>query len=272
MPKKLAAAAALAVLILWALLFGPLVPWSPVKPGYQKLASRRGELWYPQGFPELPAYRELDAGVEGVERFLGLRMPEKVTVIDASDWSGFQRFVPQLLGARVGAVTLPTGTVIILSPRIRERGLDVREFIRHELAHAAMHQNQSLWQAIRGPAAVPWFCEGLSVSYGRQKAYLTRAEFLERVRAGADLRAAIDREAAVPGRDMKFDYVAWRSFVEYLRARHGEAAFAKFLRAFLADYGAARANFRESFGHSFEEAITDFGRDLRSGAWEPAED
>ena len=261
---------AVLALVLLAFPFGPLFPWSPLKPGYRSVVSNRAEAWYPRDAATPASFAHLDEDIAGVEAFLNLRVPKRITFIVARDWSDFRRFVPQMALSRgIGAVTLPTGTVIVVSPRVNERGFDLGEFLRHEITHAAMHQNQSLWQAMMSPRREPWFCEGLSVSYGRQKAFLTRDQFLEKVRGGEDLRRAIDRTADAPGHDIRFDYLAWRYFNEYLRERHGEARFHEFLLAFLGDHAASRAAFARVYSMRFEDAIAEYQGNLRAGAWSP---
>jgi hypothetical protein len=45
---------------IYAFLYGPLFPWSPIKPGYNHLSLARADVYYPQATTPDPAYEFLD--------------------------------------------------------------------------------------------------------------------------------------------------------------------------------------------------------------------
>lgn len=262
---------ALLALIAWALPYGPLFPWSPWKPGYERLALRRADVYYPAG-TELPgAYREIDRYIVESEAFHRYSLPSRIRVIRCRDWGAVRRFLPQLGGARVGAAVLATGTVLYVSPILDEKGLDHAEFLRHELSHATLHQHQGLIQAYRVREAQPLF-EGLAVSFGRQRAYVTTEAFVDHARAH-DLDGILDTRLRPPGASgsMRLNYQVWRFFLEWLIDTRGRDAFQGLLDRAMRDPGRYPVFFAEVYGEDLSVAIRSFAADIRAGGWHPRE-
>ena len=256
----------LASTLLFLMLFpyGPLFPWSPVKPGYEHLALARADIYYPKGSALDPSYRKVDEYIGESESFHGLRAPKRICVVACNDWGAFARFLPQHRGSHaVGAVTLATGTAIYVSPRIAERGLDAGEFLRHEISHATIHQNQSLLAAFHF-GAVQWLAEGIAVSFGRQRGYYTREEFLARARREKDVALFLDPARRGEGRgefEMRYAYAVWRYFNEFLMARDRDA-YQRYLHAAMTDPKAWRERFAPELGVRFEDAMAQFAASL----------
>jgi len=255
--RKLGYAAFLLVLL--AMCDGPLFPWSPVKPGYSHLALSRADVYYPSGVELNPAYRQVDAFIEQAEIFHGLKMPQRITVIASRTWTDFHLQMPAIRGNVVGAVTLQTGTVIWVTPKLAEKSLDVGEFLRHELSHAILDQNTSLVRSFKLNSQ-PWFYEGIAVSFGRQQAYLSRDEFVARARSETLLPAFQGGSA-----DMRFNYPAWRYFLEYLKRTRGPEAFHSFMLEEIREPDAWRQSFQADFAIPFAAAVSEFETEVRSG-------
>jgi hypothetical protein len=261
----------LLVLILWALPYGPLFPWSPVKPGYERTALAHADVYSPKGKPLDPAYLRVDDFIAETERYHQFPMPKRVSVIACADWRDFARFMPTL-GRAVGGATLGTGTALYITPRIAENNFDPAEFLLHELSHACLYQHTSLWNSQKMSQAA-WLFEGIAVSNGRQKSYITAREFKEQARA-VDLTRVIGpnlNELPQP-RNMRFNYVAWRYFLEHLQVAHGREPFHDLLLAFLDDAGAVQASFARIYGSTVREAVLVFQQSLRTGQWSPERD
>jgi hypothetical protein len=239
-------------------------------PGYRELGYGRSRLIYPATV-ELPeAYHCLDEYIGLAERFHRLAMPERVTVIVCRSWNDFGRFMPQIRSRGVAAVTLVTGTVIYVTPKVVEKRLDPAEYLRHELSHAALHQNQSPLNGLR-IARQQWLAEGLAVLFGEQKSYLSPEEFLARARE-QELGPIIDPESrgAVPVPfDMRMGYQTWRYFLEHLIETRGEEVFHRYLKSYIAQPGDYRELFVRTFGVSLGRAIRLFEEDVRKGRWKP---
>ena len=243
------------LLFLLAFPYGPLFPWSPVKPGYRSESFARADVVYPDGTALPEAYRQIDSLIGEAEQFHRLPMPRRLTVIACRSWEDFHRFVPHLRSKGIAAVTLVPGTVIYVTPKIAEKGLDTAEFLRHELSHAALNQNQSAWNGYK-MARHAWFFEGLAVSFGRQQAYVTRDEFLARAER---LGPVIDPDQQIGGqREMRFAYVAWRYFLEDLIQTRGRDRFQNLLTGYMADPDRYRDVFQRTYGEGIAEAVREF--------------
>lgn len=243
--------------------YGPLFPWSPVKPGYEKAVFARADVYYPAGAALDEAYRTIDDSVAHAEQFHRLRLHGRVKVIACRDWSDFHRMLPVIQGRGVGAATLETGTVIYVTPKLDEAHLDKREFLRHELSHAVLNQNASLWRSHRmGPHA--WFYEGIAVACGAQQSYDSAEQFRAKARALDLTRVIGGRLATLPEpRDMRFLYPAWRYFLEYRIADGGRDKFQGLIDAFRADPDAIREDYQRIYGEPIEATVRRFQASLR---------
>jgi hypothetical protein len=240
-----------------AFLYGPLFPWSPIKPGYTHFTLHRADIYYPTGTALDDAYQQLDRFIDEAEKFHDLKMPYRIEVIAPRTWTDFRMHAPWQSGP-VAALTLVTGTVIFVTPKITEKHLDTAEFLRHELSHAILDQNMTLWRAHKMNSQ-PWLYEGLAVDFGRQKSYLTEEEFIARAQT-EPLAPTFDGTNP----DLRFNYVAWRYFLEYLIKTHGRNKFQDYLLRVMQDPDQAKAIFPEFFNVSFDKALAGFQAGVRS--------
>jgi hypothetical protein len=266
-----------AVLILVAFLsafpYGPLFAWSPVHPGYVRLRSARADVLYPVGSPLEVAYREVDQYIALAESFHGLKCSKRITVIACRNWGDCLRFAPFLGRQRPAGVTIPTGTVIYLTPSIAGI-LDVGGVLRHELSHATLNQNRTLmsvWRLLRQP----WFSEGAAGVIagmgaplpGRKLVSLPAAEFVRRARNEA-LWPSFD---AVQQKDWRFSYTAWTFFWDREIELRGREILLRFERACVADPDRCRSSFEYVYGTDLRTAVTAYQDDIRSGRYVPVD-
>ncbi|MBX3277985.1 MAG: hypothetical protein KF868_08300 [Acidobacteria bacterium] len=260
----------LLALAVFSLLYGPLLAWSPVKPGYDHLELRRADVYVAAGESPPADYAEIDRMMEEAEAFHGLRFHKKVTVIACRDWASCARYMPWMRVRGIGGVTLATGDVIYITPQLKEKGLSIAEFLRHELSHAVISQNTTIRKSIALTDQM-WFSEGLAVSFGRQAAYLSRDGFLQRA-ADTELIVYLDPERmdrSHPQWSVRMAYPTQRYFLEYLKARFGAESFQRFMLAYMDAPGEYRRRFSEAFGLSLPDAVAEYQRALRERAWEP---
>jgi hypothetical protein len=255
------AGATVFLVIAAAFLFGPLFAWSPIKPGYTRFTLHRADVYYPTGTTLGEPYRQIDSMIADAETFHRLKMPDRVTVIAPRSWRDFHLQVPWISGP-VAGLTIQTGTVIFITPKVAEKNADAGEYLRHELSHAILDQNMPLWRGHKMNSQ-PWLYEGLAVAFGRQKSYLTDDEFLSRART-EPLAPAFHGASS----DMRWNYVAWRYFLEHMILTRGRDKFQDYLLAAMQDPDRSRSQFQSSFGISFDDAIHEFETRLRS---EPAD-
>ena len=238
MPKWLWwVATAVFLILVAAALNGPLFPWSPVKPGYTHFTLHRADIYYPSGTQLEDAYQRVDTFIAEAEKFHRLKMPGR---------------------SPAGARTLQTGTVIFVTPKIAEKHFDTAEYLRHELSHAIIDQNTTLWRGHKMNDQ-PWLFEGLAVDFGRQKSYLTEAEFVARAMS-KPLTPAFNGDNS----DMRFNYVAWRYFLEYMMKTRGRDKFQDYLLRVMQEPDRAWALFPEFFRVSFDQAVLAFQESVRS--------
>lgn len=251
------------VLLMAAFPWGPLFPWSPWKPGYDALHLERADVYVPTGTTPVAAYLLIDEYIAGAEKALQLPAPKRMTVVLTPDWSHFRRLMPHMRSTGIGAVTLATGTVIYVTPKLDERKFDHGEFLRHEICHAVIHQNQGLVDSYR-MGGVQWLSEGLAVWYGDQKSYVTKEEMLVRARK-EELLPVIDAAERKPGSlDIRFGYQVWRYFCEFLMEHYGREMFQRFLRGTMEDPRGWRSGFQTAFGSPLEEAVKIYQAKVRS--------
>jgi hypothetical protein len=257
---------ALLVAVLLAFPFGPLFPWSIWKPGYEHLALTRADIYYPSGRPLPKAFRELDREIEESERFHQLRVRERIRVVLCRSWGDFHRFMPRK-GYKPGAVTLQIGNVIYVTPRVDERGFDHGEFLRHELSHATLHQNQGWLAAIRSNDAEP-FIEGLACSFGRMTAFKTPHEVVTWV-SRHDVGPVVDPAQRTSRGDMGLNYSVWRFFLEYMVERRGRDRFQQVMLGTMREPSDYPAVFQRVYGTPLSVAAWEFQEAVRAGRWKP---
>jgi len=245
------------VVFVAALCDGPLFPWSPIKPGYTHFTLHRADIYYPSGTTLEESYKQLDSFIDEAEKFHQLKMPDRITVIAPRTWTDFHLQAPWQRGP-VGALTLQTGTVIFVTPKIAEQHFDTVEYLRHELSHAILDQNMPLWRGHKMNGQ-PWLYEGLAVDFGKQKSYLTEDEFIARAQT-EPLAPAFNGNDS----DMRFNYVAWRYFLEYMIRTRSRDKFQDYLLRVMQDPDHARAIFPEYFSVSFDAAVLEFQSSLRA--------
>lgn len=272
--KKLMLAIGIAgiVLLLLAFPFGPLLPWSPVKPGYAGVGYARAEVFHDRLAPLPEELGDVDGLLRDAEAFHHLTFKRKVRIILCKNWRDCERGMPWLNTHALGGVTLATGDAIYITPKLREKNFSIREFLRHELSHALISQNTTVLSSFR-LNKVAWFNEGMAVSFGRQRDYLGREEFLARAK-DVEMARYLDparMEIGGPGWEARFAYPAQRYFVEYLKQKFGEDRFSGFLTRCIADPDNHARLFEEAFQQPLSEAIREYEQAVKSGQWLPKE-
>jgi hypothetical protein len=250
----------------YAFLAGPLFAWSPIKPGYDVLRLERADVYFGTGRAVDPAFQSMDRYIRDTEEFHQLKLPHRMTIIVCRSWSDFHRFLPTIRGEGVGAATPEFGTVIYITPKVAQMGFDPGEFVRHELSHAVLEQNATLWNSLHFKQA-PWFVEGLGVLSANQKAYGTWEEFVNRGREQTMEPLFSSPAGRTPGFDIRFAYQAWRYFLAWTVETRGRATFKRFMTGFIQRPTEATRLFREVYGEDLRAAVLRFEAAVRDGKW-----
>jgi hypothetical protein len=261
-----------ALAMLAAFPWGPLFAWSPVHPGYTQARFSRADVVYPRNTALDPAYRELDRYVATAEDFHEMKCPKRIKIVVCGSWGDYLRFaVPFVGGQRPLAITLATGTVIFVTPKAAF-GVDIGGLLRHELSHAVLSQNRSLWSVLR-MLKQPWVNEGIAgvvagmgeTAPGRQLVSLPEAQFLARART-EDLWPCF---AAASQKDWRFSYTAWLYFWDRQIKKNGKSTFLTFERACTSDPDGCRKAFASVYGTALHKAVDEFRDEVRSGRVTP---
>lgn len=269
-PSKFITGVALLGFLLLALAFpfGPFLPWSPLKLGYNSSSYARADVYVSKAQPLVADYAQVEEMMRDSEAFHGLRYHQRVKVIECKSWADCDRAMPWLNTHGLGGVTLATGDVIYITPKLREKQFSTAEFLRHELSHALLSQNTTMYCAYKLNEQ-PWFFEGLAVSFGRQQNYIQRDEFLTLAKQTSLIEYLDPARPAKPW-NARFAYPTQRYFTEYIKEKFGVARFQRFLEQDIADPVKWRDTFKNVFQQSFEQLAQEYEQALKNGQWMPA--
>jgi len=123
--------------------FGPLLPWSPVKPGYHTVSYASADVYLGGADDQLGDYGDVDRMMRDAEAFHQMKYPHRVKVIACKSWGDCERSLPWLSVKGLGGVTLATGDVIYITPKLKEKNFSVADAIK-QFAQAI---NTSQWPA-----------------------------------------------------------------------------------------------------------------------------
>jgi len=251
---------------MYAFLYGPLFAWSPLKPSYTSVRLARADVYFGADKPFNPVYREVDHYIEAAEQFHRLTLRKRMTIIVCRNWSDFHHFLPTIRGEGIGAATPEFGTVIYVTPKVEEMHFDSGEYVRHELSHAILEQNSSLWNSLHFKRA-PWLFEGVAVLSAHQRAYGAWEEFLERVQSQSIQGMFSSESHRARGFDLRFGYQAWRYFLAWLIDTRGRKQFQELLTGFMKRPNEAERIFGEVYGEPLSSAVERFETMVRGGQW-----
>lgn len=261
-------AAVMLFLLLMAFPFGPLLPWSPIKPGYNAASYAHADVYFSNRETLPDDYRQMDQMMAEAEAFHGLKFHHRVKVIACKSWGDCQRSWFWMNVKPLGGVTLGTGDAIYITPKLMEKKFSIAEFLRHELSHAVISQNTTIRNSMKLTDQA-WFSEGIAVWFGNQTSYFSQAEFLEKAKT-SDLAKAIDpaqMDRNSPDWSWRFAYPAQRYFLEYLKQTHGKDRFQSFLEQYIQAPDDYQKQFRDVFQQSLTDAIRQFEQAIKSGEW-----
>jgi hypothetical protein len=283
--KVALAVAVVAGVLFYGLAFGPLFAFSPVKFGFDELRLARCSIFYPRGTTPDRAYSKLDDLMAEAERFHGLSFKKRVRVIVCATNPQYRRFSL----ASGNACTSPTGAVIYVRPSIadatypprvgHENGKlillppantakrDLASFLKHELSHAILYQNTTLWKAMK---INRWLEEGLAIYFGNAHHYYARQELRSLAIDDAFWFNLVDEEAEPTGIPDTirhfFSYGVYGDFARFLIETYGRDAFLGYVREYIQGPGNEEALFLTRFGISLNDAVARFREHLAASS------
>jgi len=165
------------------------------------------------------------------------------------------------------AVTIPTGTVVFVTPKVVDYRADVGELLRHELSHAVLKRDRSMLNILR-MRRQPWVVEGvaglvpeMAATAPGQPIILPKEEFL--LQAKKEKLWPYFADSAQ--RNWRFSYTAYIYFWNRQIERSGKETFLRFERACYSDPQACRGTFRSVYGTDLRSAVEDFQEEVLSG-------
>jgi hypothetical protein len=270
------------VVLVYGFLFGPLFPYSPVKFGFSKLELKRGTVFYPKETVLSRDYFGLDSLISETEAFYSssssflfdqtfsfrkrkslvhkLQFKKKVKVIVCATKGQYKRFSTQ----SAHACAIQTGTIIYINPSIKNTGRDLTGFLKHELSHAILYQNTSLFKAFK---LKRWLVEGLAIYYGNSHHYYRGDKFRKLAIDEGYFFNLLDDKAEpenIPG-DIKhlFIYGEYRAFMEYLIKTYGLETILKYTAEYIK--APKKKLFKTLLGISLDEAFARFREEIING-------
>ena len=239
----------------YAFTSGPLFPYSPIKPGFAKLESEKAIIYYPNGTNPPEECLGIDSLVEETESFHRLGFDKKPKIIFCETSKQYERFSTRT----AHACAIQTGDAIYINPSIYSSNRDLNGFFKHELSHAVIYQNTSIFSALRLKG---WFTEGMAVYYGNSHHYYRGNELKELAIDEGYFFDIFDdkaRPADMP-KTIRYSYFygLYGSFIGYLADCYGSSAVMDFTAEYIKYPKKEGEIFTRIFGLSQEKVLQEF--------------
>ncbi|HOZ46242.1 MAG TPA: hypothetical protein PLO37_02435 [Candidatus Hydrogenedentes bacterium] len=256
----------LAAFVVYSLLWGRLLAFSPWVFGFQHRDTDRARIYFHEGV-DVEQFGEIDRWVEAVEEWHDLKFKRRAEVFVCASDAEHKR----LGGSKARFRALPLYGRLFVSKRAQEDAkageihLDV--YVRHELSHSLVFQNTTLRNTLRLPE---WLLEGLAVLSAGQlgvDGYYTKAEVRDKMREGYFLdpgdfstrpgpKARAISDFPLPNKYW-FIYAELACFIDDLIRIQGKDAFNTLLRNYMEGIS-PETNFQSVYGKSFDACVEDF--------------
>lgn len=249
---------------------GPLLAWSPIKPGYAEHQAETYTVYYHEDVPLPEYYKTLDAYITQYSGQLELPVKKNIKLIRTNK-ANIKKHLPWMSTESIGGAALQTGDVLYISyEKLTEQGMNEEEFVKHELIHLLHYQNATLINSFNAGKRI-YMSEGVPFYVGGPR-YYPREEFLEKVKRAkleetlegdeiyiVDAFSALDKES---GDQYKISHMLYGEFIGYLISTYGQEKFSSFNHAFLENPFMHRELFEEHFGKKLEVALQEFEEEL----------
>jgi len=163
------------LLVTLYLFWGPLFPWSPIKPGFKKIESSGATVYITEFNGESEVYK-LDDIIEEAEIFHGMRFKEKFRIIILGKESNMKRYLPWLAGSGY-SVKLGSINVIYIGAIARNSQYGIVVYLKHEMSHLLIHQNTLSAGNNMEILEQAWLAEGVATYFGGAQ-YYEKEEFI----------------------------------------------------------------------------------------------
>jgi hypothetical protein len=254
------------VFLIYSLMFGRLVVYSPFIFGFDHYETPRTIVYFhhDRNSFNLPPLEPLMAQTE---KFHNLKFKHKIRIFMATSDSECRR----LAGASPRFDTMPLYGTIVISPKAQKQSLNsqfpIAIFMRHEFSHALIYQNMSLKSALNYPG---WFLEGIATyssdMFGAD-GYYTKQQVRDVIRKGYflnpdDWGTILRHEKPTVNnfplpQKFKFIYSEYACIVGDLIELHGKDKLLEFMRLLMFEPDVAKA-FYDVYKTNYKIYLLDF--------------
>ncbi len=246
-------------LICFYLVFGPLMPAMPFKPGLQEMKTDRAFV-YARNVESLdPSYNDIDSYMAMAEKFHGMKFKRPVRFYVMSSKLASRWYTP-CLNPNIKGLAFFTGDIIYIASI--DRAYPMKSYLMHELSHALLYQNASFASKLR-MHRLPWVMEGAAVAFGGPD-YMGNKEFTERF---AKFKVKTSGDEGLPFDNPKqfssgLLYPVYGDFTKYLIEKYGEKKYQKFLERFIEDPDQPHVIAKEIFGSDLHNLAGQFIKNI----------
>ncbi len=244
------------------LFWGPLFPWSPIKPGFQKIPSSKANVYIQNMLSSDSIVYLIDQILEDEQVFHQLNYVDRVTIIIVDPKTNMKRFAPWLKGSGY-SVSLSLLNLIYIGPTARNSPFGISTYLKHELSHMLMDQNTGFRKALTMHEQ-GWFLEGLAQYYSGHYFY-SRAEFIEICKSNQirfnSLREQNPLEMSFP--NLKLNYTYYQLFVEYLVNQHGLQLLQEYMKLYINEPDNYQELFSVVYGLDLNTILDSFKTSLK---------
>ena len=267
MKRKILLAAILVIIgiFMYQVLYGRLLPFSPIVTGFNKQQHQRATIYYQSA--DISRFGFIDSLVQAVEESHQLTFQRKVEIFVCDSDQKYRRYT----GATARFITTPVYGRIFISTRAvkdyENQKIHLSTYLKHELSHSLLYQNMSLFHSLQYPG---WFLEGLATYSAGQMGvdgYLTPEETAAKIKDGFFVEPK-DWETIISskGKSVKecplenkyyFIYSEYALIVQDLVQLQGEEIFRSFLQQSVHNSDFYQL-FRETYQMDFDCFIKNF--------------
>lgn len=245
------------VVIVFYLFWGPLFPWSALKPGYKKIRSTKATVYIKNMTDRDSVVYRIDEVIWEEENFHGLKYQDnfRIVVLDAE--SNMRRYLPWIKGSGY-SVSLSRANLVYIGPVAKRSAGGIEPYLRHELSHMLIDQNTTFKKAIMMHEQ-GWLVESVA-KYFSNRSFYTKAAFLRiyRNKTLRDSELVLKNPLKMSVEEITFYYTCYRFFIEYLVDRYGAQKFRYYLKAYIDDPENFRSLFAEIYHEDFENIWAGF--------------
>ena len=243
------------VLIVY-LFWGPLFPWSPIKPGYKRMEASWARVYMADSETDSSVYR-LDEILKEEEAFHGLKFNEKFRIVILGKESNMKRYLPWLNGSGY-SIKLGMVNVIYIGPNARTSPYGMEPYLKHEISHLLIHQNASSAKSNFQIQHQGWLTEGVATYFGGPHFYDRHELFELWTENGLAFDDLYCENPLEMGGRFKMKYTYYRFFIDYLISTYGLEQFQSYLRMYIRDPKKYQSIFMDVYGKDLSDILSGF--------------